>query len=54
MSSSGFRHKKQASDWLTYLVYQLEAWSFGGENPKFYISNNSVCVLTGSVIKATK
>ena len=25
MSSSGFLTKEQASDWLTYLVYQLEA-----------------------------
>ena len=28
MSSSGFLPKKQTSDWLTYLVYQLEACFF--------------------------
>ena len=27
-SLSGFLQKKQASDWLTYLVYQLEACLF--------------------------
>ena len=30
MTSSGFLPKKQASDWLIYLVYQLEACFFGG------------------------
>ena len=29
MSSSSFPPKKQASDWLTYLVYQSEACFFG-------------------------
>ena len=32
MSSSGFLPKKQASDWLTYLVYKSEACFFGGNH----------------------
>ena len=31
MSSSGFPSKKQAFDWMTYLVYQLKACFFGGK-----------------------
>ena len=34
MSLSGFLPKTQGSDWLTYLVYQLEACFFGGKQLK--------------------
>ena len=31
MNLSGFLPKNQASDWLTYLVDQLEAWYLAGK-----------------------
>ena len=37
MSLSGFLPKTQGSDWLTYLVYQLEAWFFAGETTWTYV-----------------
>ena len=37
MSLSGFLPKKQGSDWLTYLVYQLEACFFGEETTWTYV-----------------
>ena len=39
MSSNVFLPKKQASDWLTYQFYQLEAWVFlAGNHLNSYVS----------------
>ena len=32
MTSNGFQPNKQVSDWLTYLVYKLEACFFDGNH----------------------
>ena len=44
MSSNVFLPKKQASDWLTYQFYQLEAWVFlAGNHLNSYVSLLTLC-----------